>query len=167
MSSQNTYPFALLLAAASASAAAPAPRTGEALVREGVGANPCFTISENEERRGGAPNFKSVSVYEAGKARKPLWTMSIPAERTFPVMYSMCIPYAGRVPALPKTPAATLDAGKLYEVSIDAVERGPDAPRVYRARFCLARQRDGAVIVHHIDAGAPEGRRQSGCVASK
>ncbi|MEO7494627.1 MAG: hypothetical protein ABIT83_19410 [Massilia sp.] len=167
MSPQNTYPLALLLAAASVSAAVPAPRIGEAEVRESVGANPCFTISEKEERRGGAPNFKSVTVSETGKGHKPLWTMAIPAERSFPVLYSMCIPYAGRVQALPKTPAATLDAGKVYEVRIDAVERGPEAPRLYSARFCLAKQRDGAIIVHHIDAGAHEGRHLYGCIVPK
>jgi hypothetical protein len=169
MFSQINVHFALLLAAQSVSAST-AIRTGEAEVRESGAGNPCFTISEREERRGGAPNFHSVTVYDTGKAHTRLWTMAIAPERTFPVLYSMCIPYAGRVQALPKTPAAQLDTGKVYEVWIEAAQaanRGPDAPRSYSARFCLSRQRDGAIVVHHIDAGALEGRRLHGCVVPK
>ena len=165
---QMIVSFALLLAAASMSAAG-AIRTGEAEVRESGVGNPCFTISEREERRGGAPNFHSVTVYDTSKARARLWTMSIAPERTFPVLYSMCIPYAGRVQALPKTPAAQLDTGKVYEEWIEAAagNRKPDAPHSYSARFCLAKQRDGSIIVHHIDAGAHEGRHLYGCIVPK
>jgi hypothetical protein len=166
----------LLLAAASAHAA-PAMRGGEAEVRAGVDGVPCFTISEREERRGEAPNFKGVTVIDpSNKARPVMWAMALPPERSFAVLHSMCVPYAGRVPALPQTAAATLEAGKVYEVSIEATSAapgpgattgaatssttnkklragaGPHGGHSYRARFCLDRQDDGKLVVRQLGA---------------
>lgn len=168
MSSHLFIPLTLLLSAAWAHAA-PAPRTGEAEVRGTSSGLPCFTISEREERQNGAPNFQAISVYESSaRPRTKMWTMSMPAQRTFPVLFSMCIPYAGRVQSLPQTAAATLEPGKVYEVHIDVRAGGaPNQPRGYGARFCLAKQRDGSVIVQHILAGAQEGRNLYGCVVPK
>jgi hypothetical protein len=149
--------------------AAPAPRTGEAEVRESANGLPCFTIFEREERRNGAPNFDAITVYDpSAKPRAKMWTMSMPPSRTFPVLFSMCVPYGGRVQSLPQTAALVLDTGKVYEVRID-VRAGdtPNQPRGYGARFCLAKQRDGSVLVHHIALGANEGRNLYGCIASK
>lgn len=162
--------FILLIALSSAARAdaAPAPRTGEAAVRETGKGLPCFTISEREERLAGAPDFESVTVYDtSARPRAKMWAMAMPPTRTFPVLFSMCIPYAGRVQSLPQTKATTLEPGKVYEVRID-VRGGADRnrPRGYAARFCLAR-RDGAVSVHQIDAGTREGRHGSGCEAPK
>jgi hypothetical protein len=159
----------ILLLSATCACAAPTPRTGEAEVRETGTGLPCFTISEREERRSGAPDFEAVTVYDpSSKPRAKMWTMSMPPSRTFPVLFSMCIPYAGRVQSLPQTAAATLETGKVYEVVID-VRAGdtPNRPRGYGARFCLAKQRDGSVTVHHIGAGAHEGRNAYGCVVPK
>jgi hypothetical protein len=62
----------------------------------------------------------------------------------------MCIPYAGRVPVLPQTPAAPLAPGTVYEVAINArSSRLSAAPRDYRARFCLI-MADGALKVKNI-----------------
>jgi hypothetical protein len=160
--------FFMLLAAALASAA-PASRTGEATVREASNGLPCFTISEREEELGGAPDFEAVTVYDASaRPRARMWTMSMPPTRTFPVLFSMCIPYAGRVQSLPQTKAAMLEAGKVYEVVIDVRGgKGPNRPRGYGARFCLAKQRDGTMLVHHIGTGAQEGRNLYGCIAPK
>lgn len=168
MSSHVRIPLILLLSAAWASAA-PAPRTGEAVVRATSNGLPCFTISEREERLGGAPNFQAISVFEpSARARTKMWTMSMPAQRTFPVLFSMCIPYAGRVQSLPQTAAAALEPGKVYEVYIDVRAGGtPNQPRGYGARFCLAKQRDGSVMVQPILAGAQEGRKLSGCAVPK
>lgn len=143
---------------------AQAGRVGEAEVREGANGVPCFTISAREERRGGAPDFDAISVIDP-QARKPLlWRMAMPRERTFPVAFSMCIPYAGRVQALPRTPAARLEPGRVYHVRIESRRaRGNLAP-VYEARFCLALQHDGSVIVHHIGRDDHEGRRLFGCL---
>ena len=154
-----SFRYVILLIALSAAAgarAAPAPRTGEAEVRESGKGLPCFTISEREERLGGAPDFESVTVYDtSARPRATMWTMAMPPTRTFPVMFSMCVPYAGKAQSLPKTRAATLVPGKVYEVYIDVRGgTGPNRPRGYGARFCLATQRDGGVIVHQIDAGA-------------
>ncbi|MDB5919748.1 MAG: hypothetical protein JWR40_3982 [Massilia sp.] len=160
--------YFLLLAAASATAA-PGSRTGEAAVREASNGLPCFTIAEREEKLGGAPDFESVTVYDASaRPRARMWTMSMPPTRTFPVLFSMCIPYAGRVQSLPQTKAAMLEAGKVYEVVIDVRGgKGANRPRGYGARFCLAKQRDGTMTVHHIGPGAPEGRNLYGCIAPK
>lgn len=145
--------------------AAAAPRIGEAEVREAPNGEPCFTISAREERRGGTPDFDTVTVSDAQVRRNVLWKMSMPRERTFPVSFSMCIPYAGRVQALPQTPAARLQSGRVYHVRIDARRvNGGAQPAAYEARFCLARQRDGSVIVHHIGADDHEGRRLYGCL---
>jgi hypothetical protein len=158
----------LLLPAAWLHAAA-APRSGEALVRETGSGLPCFTISQAEERMAGAPNFQAVTVYDSSaRPRAKMWAMAMPPDRTFPVMFSMCIPYAGRVQALPQTKAATLQAGKVYEVWIDVRPGGaPGQPRGYGARFCLAKQRDGSVAVRHIGADIHEGRNPYGCAAPK
>jgi hypothetical protein len=165
MQSHVFIPMILLLTAARAgAAAAPAPRTGEAEVRESGSGLPCFTISEREERKNGAPNFEAVTVYDpSSRPRVKMWTMSMPPNRTFPVLFSMCVPYGGRVQSLPQSVATVLETGTVYEVTID-VRAGdtPNQPRSYGARFCLAKQRDGRVAVHPVGAGAPEGRTLCG-----
>ena len=167
-------PFILMLVAAWATAA-PAPRMGKAAVREAGNGLPCFTIAEREEHLGGAPDFESVTVYDASaRPRARMWSMSMPPTRTFPVMFSMCIPYGGRVQSLPQTKAAMLVAGKVYEVVIDvrggqgrasAAATTVNRPRGYNARFCLAQQRDGAMMVRQIGALVQEGRTVYGCIA--
>lgn len=153
----------LLLAAAN-HAPAVAGRVGEAEVRASPNGEPCFTISEREERHAGTPSFDAVSVIDP-LARKPLlWRMAMPRERTFPVSFSMCIPYGGRVQALPQTPAAKLEAGRVYRVRIEARGARGGLSGVYEARFCLARQHDGSVLVHHIGMGDHEGRHLYGCL---
>ena len=162
-----TIPCLLLLALAGGRAAAAEPaRTGEAEVREVGGVTPCFTISQKEERRAGAPNFETIAVYDPSRQPKAtMWAMSVPAGRSFSVPYSMCIPYGGRMSVLPQTPAAPLQPGKVYEVLIGArVADVADGTSSYAARFCLATQPNGSVIVHHIGVGAHEGRHLYGCV---
>lgn len=128
----------LLLIVLLAPPALAARRVGEALVRERTSGVPCFTISQREERRGGVPDFQSVTVSEEGG--KLMWRMSMPRERTFPVLHSMCIPYGGRVQALPQTPAAALEPGKAYLVQIDVRPgRKTAMPLRYQAWFCMGR----------------------------
>ncbi len=151
--------FVLAIVAGAAECAA--ARTGELLVKEGKGGTPCFTISETEEQRGGTPDFQEIVVSEPG-ARAVLWRMAMPAHRTFPVTVSMCIPYAGRLPVLPQTPAVPLEAGRVYEVAISArLPRTAAAPRDYRARFCLV-QVDGALQVRNISLAAAKARAACG-----
>ncbi|QOL51804.1 hypothetical protein [Massilia litorea] len=114
-------------------------RVGEAQVRMDANGLPCFTISEREEERGGTPDFHAIRV-SAGE--RILWQMAMPRERTFPVSFSMCIPYGGRVPALPQTPAATLEGAVAYTVHIETRPgKSAATPTCYRARFCLAKSR--------------------------
>lgn len=139
--------------------AAGAVRIGELEVREGNAGVPCFTIPEAEERRSGAPDFQSISVVDAG-ARVLMWSMAMPRPRTFPVSFRMCIPYAGRLPVLPQTPAAALQPGKPYDVTIEV--RAPQqagAPHSYRARFCLVGQEPGALRVRNLGALDAKPRR--------
>ncbi|WP_312550264.1 hypothetical protein [Massilia sp.] len=137
-----TLPLTLILILLLAPPAQAARRVGEALVREGANGVPCFTISQREEQRGGVPDFQSVTVSEAGG--KLMWRMAMPRERTFPVMNSMCIPYGGRVQALPQTPAAALAPGKAYLVQIEARPgRKASMPLRYQARFCLVKKPGG------------------------
>ena len=148
--------LATALRATAAFPAVPAVRIGEADVRESNGGTPCFTIAEREERLNGAPNFQAITVADASrKPRAVVWSMAMPAARTFPLMFSMCIPYAGRVAALPQENAELLEAGKLYEVTIE-VRPGdaPGQPRQYAARFCLARQADGRHTVRLLAVAA-------------
>ncbi len=168
MSVRFLFPLILLLPAAWPHAA-PAPRSGEAAVRETKGGLPCFTISQREEQRGGAPDFQAVTVFDpSSRPRAKMWTMEMPPDRTFPVLFTMCIPYAGRVQSLPQTKSVMLENGKVYEVQIDVRPGGgPNQPRRYDARFCLAKQRDGNVQVRHIANGEPEGRNLYGCVPPK
>ncbi|WLI87923.1 hypothetical protein Q4S45_14370 [Massilia sp. R2A-15] len=161
-------PIILLLWSARAGGA-PAQRVGEAEVRDAKKGQPCFTISEREERRGGAPDFEAISVIDtSARPRETMWKMSMPSGRTFPVMFSMCIPYAGRVQSLPQTRATELEPGRVYEVTIDVRSGGtPEQARSYGARFCLVRQRDGDVKVLPIAPGAREGKNSYGCMAGK
>jgi hypothetical protein len=110
-----------------------ARRVGEAEVREGANGLPCFTISEREEQRSGTPDFQAITVTEGERV---VWQMAMPRKRTFPVSSSMCIPYGGRIPALPQTPARALETGKLYTVQVEA-RPGKNAamPLCYRAQF--------------------------------
>jgi hypothetical protein len=149
MSSRVVFSVILLLGGGVASAA-PAARTGEAEVRGTSGGLPCFTITEREEQRG-VPNFQGVTVYDiSARPRVKMWAMAMPPDRTFPVLFSMCVPYGGRVQSLPQTASATLQQGKLYEVSIDVRPGGAASlPRSYGARFCLAKLRDGSVAPRH------------------
>lgn len=106
---------------------------GEAQVRIDANGQPCFTISEREEQRSGTPDFQAITV-RAGE--RILWRMAMPPERTFALSAGMCIPYGGRVPALPQTPAAALADGGLYTVQVE-VRPGANArmPLRYEARF--------------------------------
>lgn len=124
---------------------ATAARVGELAVRSGNNAAPCFTVSEREEKRSGVPRFQSITVSEAG-AYSAMWSMTMPKGRTFALANYMCVPYGGRPPVLPQTPASTLQAGKPYEVVITALPARPGAPRHYRARFCVAGSAAGATL---------------------
>ncbi len=136
MSRRSIVPVLVFLLASTATAGA--ARTGEIEVRDGSSGVPCFTVPEREERRGGAPNFQSIVVVEAGRANAVMWKMAMPATRSFPVSFRMCIPYAGRLPVLPQTPAAPLRPGRSYEVTIAAEPATRGGPRSYRARFCVS-----------------------------
>lgn len=134
-----------------------ARRVGEAAVRAGANGVPCFTISQREEGRGGAPDFAAITV-TANQERAPVWRMAMPPQRTFPVAFSMCVPYGGRVPALPQTPAAVLQEGELYTVVIDT-RPGKSAARPlrYQIRFCVSRSPAG-LVVHQVGADRRGGR---------
>jgi hypothetical protein len=137
-------------------------RVGEAEVREGPRGGPCFTISPREERLG-TPDFQAVSVSDG---RRLLWSMRMPAGRSFPLTFAMCVPYGGRVASLPRSEAAGLESGRVYTLHIDArAPRGHGSPSSYEARFCLARQRDGSSIVHQIVSSDRESHRLYGCLA--
>lgn len=147
----------LVLAMIAGAGECAAARVGELLVKEGKGGAPCFTISEAEEKRGGTPDFQAITVSEPGN-KVALWKMAMPAQRTFPVTVRMCIPYAGRLPVLPQTPAAPLEAGKVYDVAITArAQRASSEPRDYRAQFCMVRA-NGALRVRHLPIPAPKQR---------
>lgn len=154
-----TLPLTLILLLLLAPPAQAARRVGEAQVREGANGVPCFTISEREEQRGGVPDFHSITVSEAGG--KLMWRMAMPRERTFPVMNSMCIPYGGRVQALPQTPAAVLAPGKAYLVQIEARPgRKASTPLRYQARFCLVKKNGGLMrLCPEAGAAAAVARR--------
>ncbi len=132
-----------------------ARRLGEAQVRMGKDDLPCFTIAEREEGRGGNPDFQAVTVMAGARV---LWHMAMPRERTFALASSMCVPYGGRVPALPQTAAGPLENGAVYTVQLDTRPgKNGAAPLRYQAHFCLARRAGGRTALHHIgaDAGAP------------
>ncbi|MFC5479712.1 hypothetical protein [Massilia suwonensis] len=117
-----------------------ARRIGEAQVRMDANGQPCFTISEREEKRSGTPDFQAITVSEG---QRVLWRMVMPRDRTFPVSFSMCIPYGGRVTALPQTPAVALGEGKAYSVQLE-VRPGKSAamPLRYQTQFCLDSRRN-------------------------
>jgi hypothetical protein len=138
-----TWLLASLLSAAQA-----APRVGEAQVRADANGLPCFTIAEREEQRSGTPDFEAIAVTEG---QRLLWRMAMPGERTFPLSASMCIPYGGRVSALPQTPAASLKEGETYTTEVKARPgRSATTPLRYTARFRLGRRPDGSTTVHQL-----------------
>lgn len=136
-------------------------RTGAAEVREGPRGGPCFTITPREERLG-VPDFHAVTVSDG---QRLLWKMTMPKERTFPLAFGTCVPYGGKLAALPRTAAAQLEAGRVYHLRIEVRPggRGKGADS-YEARFCLARQRDGSAAVHQIMEGERQGTRMFGCL---
>lgn len=136
----------LLVAAGRAGAA----RVGEIEVRQAGNGMPCFTVAASEEKNHGAPNFHSIAVTEVA-GNTTMWKMVMPRERTFAVLNYMCVPYAGRPPVLPQTPAAPLRSGKTYEVVITAEPATALSPRQYRGRFCLL-EKDGALQVQSATA---------------
>ena len=138
-----------------------APRVGEAQVRSGKNELPCFTIAEREELRGASPDFQAVTV-TAGE--RVLWRMAMPRERTFPLASSMCIPYGGRVQALPQTPAAPLERGIVYNVELEPRPGKNATAPAYKARFCLTRRADGGTSVRHIGADQRKGSDLYGCL---
>jgi len=155
------FPFLLCVLCVLVPAADATARIGAAEVREGPRGGPCFTISPREDREG-TPDFHSVTVSDG---QRPLWTMTMPPERTFPLRFSMCVPYGGQVASLPRTQAATLEPGKVYYLRIEARPgkvRG--TAQAYEARFCLAKQRDGSAVVHQIWDGERPGKRLFGCL---
>jgi hypothetical protein len=162
MQARSIILFAYLLVWTAGRACA-APRVGELEVREGKGGVPCFTISEAEERRGGVPDFQSISVADAGAGGKAMWNMAMTAARTFGVSFRMCIPYAGRLTVLPQTPAAPLQPGQPYDVTIEARAPQRGSPRHYHARFCLSAQASGHPRLRVMATGAAPGKARAAC----
>jgi hypothetical protein len=134
-------------------------RVGEAEVREGPRGGPCFTIAAREARLG-TPDFQAIAVWDGAHA---MWKMAMPKDHTFPLTYGMCVPYGGRVAALPRTTSVPLSPGRVYSLRIDARTVGGRTASAYEARFCVVRRRDGGAVVHQI--GSREGRRTTGCAA--
>lgn len=161
MNTRMLIPGTLLaLTALAALTPSSAARTGEAEVREGPRGGPCFTIGAREERLG-TPEFRALTVSDGAR---PLWRMSLPPGRSFPLSASMCVPYGGRVASLPHTQAAPLEPGKVYYVHIETRPvRGKNMPLVYVGRFCLARHHDESVTVHQVQQGDREGRQPYAC----
>ncbi|NIA53575.1 hypothetical protein HAV22_07905 [Massilia sp. TW-1] len=134
-------------------------RVGEAEVRKGPRGGPCFTIAAREARLG-APDFQAIAVWDG---TRPVWKMAMPKGHTFPLTYGMCVPYGGRVAALPRTASTALSPGRVYNVRIDARAGGARAASAYEARFCVARREDGSAVVHQIGSGG--GRHTVECAA--
>jgi hypothetical protein len=154
-------PGALCALALTLPAAHALARIGAAEVREGPRGGPCFTIGPREERAG-TPDFQAVTVSDG---QRVLWKMTMPPERTFPLGFSMCVPYGGQVASLPRSRAAALESGKVYYLRIEARPgkvRG--AAQAYEARFCLAKQGDGSALVRQIRDGERPGKRLFGCL---
>ena len=151
----------VLLASASLPATVAHARVGEAEVREGPRGGPCFTITPREERLG-TPDFHGIVVWEGAH---PVWKMTMPKERTFPLTYGMCVPYGGRVASLPRTASGPLVPGRVYSLRIEARPGGGGrAAPFYEARFWLARRQDGSAVVHQIGNGDKEGHNMYGCL---
>jgi len=160
MSVGYRIPVHALLACAWLPATVAHARVGEAEVREGPRGGPCFTITPREERLG-TPDFQSIVVWEGAH---PVWKMTMPKERTFPLTYGMCVPYGGRVASLPRTASGPLVPGHVYSLRIETRPGGGRTAPFYEARFCLARQHDGSAVVHQIWNGDREGQHVVGCL---
>lgn len=137
--------FLLVLVVPLAAISAPAT------VRADSNGRPCFTVDAVAEDRDGTAQFRSITVTDVA-AGTVAWQMALPSGRSFPLVHTICIPYAGRVNALPQTPAATLVAERIYRVEL-AVRNWdrPKAPRAYTAHFCLVGKEEA---VRQLDEGA-------------
>jgi hypothetical protein len=126
-------------------------QSAPAVVRAGSNGEPCFSVDAQAERADGVAQFRAVTVVEPASGRL-MWQMALPGGRSFALTHAICIPYAGRVPALPQTPAVALVAGHVYRVEL-AVRNGanPKAPKAYTANFCLAGK---APVLRQLDGGA-------------
>lgn len=135
-------------------------RVGEAEVRDGPRGGPCFTIAAREARLG-TPDFQAIAVWDGVR---PVWKMAMPKNRTFPLTYGICVPYGGRVAALPRTASVPLSEGRVYNVRIDARAGHARAASAYEARFCIARRQDGSAVVHQVRTGDKDGPRAKECL---
>ena len=160
MSVACRIPIRVLLACAWLPATVAHARVGAAEVREGPRGGPCFTITPHEERLG-TPDFHGIVVWDGAR---PVWKMTMPKERTFPLTYGMCVPYGGRVASLPRTASGPLVPGHVYSLRIETRPGGGRTAPFYEARFCLARQHDGSAVVHQIWNGDREGQHVVGCL---
>jgi hypothetical protein len=106
-----------------------------AYVRAGANGVPCFTVDAATERLDGTAQFRALSVIDTA-TRATMWQMALPVGRSFALTHAICIPYAGRVAALPQTPAAALVAGRVYRIAL-AVRNWEQASRTYTADFCV------------------------------
>lgn len=122
-----------------------------ATVRADSNGRPCFTVDAAAEERDGTAQFRSITVADVASGTVA-WQMALPSGRSFALTHGICIPYAGRVNALPQTPAAALVTGRVYRVEL-AVRNWdrPKAPRAYMAHFCLVGK---AQSVHQLDEEA-------------
>lgn len=127
-----------------------------ASVRVDSNGRPCFTVDAAAEQKDGTAQFRSITVTEAASGAVA-WQMALPSGRSFALTHAVCIPYAGRVNALPQTPAVILVEGRVYRATL-AVRNWerPRAPRAYTAQFCIAGKTQ-AVYQLDAQAGCPAG----------
>jgi len=121
-------------------------RGPRAHVRTGANGVPCFTVDAAADSDSTA-QFRAVTVIDA-MTRATMWQMALPGGRSFALVPTVCVPYAGRVAALPQTPAAALVAGRTYRVALEM--HNGDVRQTVTADFCVVGQ---AHTVHALPTG--------------
>lgn len=141
-----TLALAILTVAAGATS-----RMGDADVREKNGA-PCFTVTAQEEKRTGALHLMALNVYDMStKPVVTVWSFGMSTDDGQPISSKTCVRYGHAPSGASGSPAAPLQAGKLYQVFLNAKSTRRNEPTFgYSARFCLLVQPDGKATVHRV-----------------
>ena len=126
-------------------------RIGEAEVRLENGL-PCFTITNKEENRAGAPQLRGLKVYDASvKPSIEVWFFTLPIDARQTISSNTCISYGKAPLGAESTKAIQLAIGKVYEVAIKGKLNDSSDPTFwYEAKFCLIRQSNDEVQIHQI-----------------
>jgi hypothetical protein len=114
-------------------------RMGDAEVRLQQG-QPCFGVTASEAAAAPSLALNALLVHDlAVQPPRQVWSLLVrPQAAALPLDAAACVPFGQVPPGYDAEPALPLQAGRAYEVYLNAApERGRRVRQGYNARFCL------------------------------